>query len=241
MLCAIAVLAAPAVQAQGTAGDKTVKVRFRLYGWDEPVTDLCYNMRGKDETLVIYQDTRSVFYDYTGPELITFYRLKTDSTGKVVREPAAQTNLHNAGPWPLIIFANHQAKPGTYQTIVMKDDLAAFPPGSYAFSNFTPSVIGGVLGTEDFKLSPGESKLVAGKPPANGTTLAAMFYQISGSEKVPVYTSNWAIRPAIRTRVFVRSSPDTPTGIVARRLVESTFFQPEKAGAISTGTLSKTD
>lgn len=213
--------------------EKTMKCRFRLYGWDESITDLHYNFKGTDVAMVIYQDSRSIFHDYSGPELLTLYRIKTDKDGNVVREPAAQANLSSGGSWPLIVISNHHARPGTYQTFVLKDDLGSFPPGSYAFTNFTATMVGGMLGTEAFTLAPGENKLVVGKPKIDGTTLAALFYKIAGDRKEALYTNNWAIRPQTRTRVFFRTSPETPSGTVARRLVESTVFPPEKKDAIS--------
>ena len=215
------------------ANEKTVNCRFRLYGWDEPITDLHYNLKGKDMELVIYQDSRSIFYDYSGPEILRLYRIKTNDKGEVFREPAAQANLSKGGSWPLIVISNHQAKPGTYQTMVLKDDLKSFPPGSYAFSNFTTCMVGGLLGTETFTLASGENKLLAGKPKNNGTTLVALFYKVVDNKKEPLYTNNWAIRPATRTRIFVRTSPESSTGIVARRLVESTIFPPEPDNSLT--------
>lgn len=221
------------VGAQGAGEEKTLKCRFRLYGWDEAITDLHYSLKGKDTELVVYQDARSIFYDYSGSEVLTLYRLRKDAEGNLVREPAARANLVNGGSWPLIVISNHQAKPGTYQTMVLKDDLVSFPPGTYAFSNFTNMLVGGLLGTEKFILASGDNKLLKGIPPNNGSTLAALFFKIAGNRKEPIYTNNWAIRPATRTRVFIRSSSETPSGIVARRLVESTFFPPEKKDSLT--------
>jgi hypothetical protein len=233
VILAAVFLTTGACHAQAAADEKSVKCRFRLYGWDESITDLHYNLKGTDVAMVIYQDARSIFYDYSGPEMLTLYRLKTDKDGNVVREPAAQANLATGGSWPLIVVSNYPAKPGTYQTFVLKDDLNSFPPGSYAFTNFTASIVGGMLGTEPFTLAPGDNKLVDGKPKDSGTTLAALFYKLSGDKKEALYTNNWAIRPQTRTRVFVRTSQETPTGIVARRLVESTVFPPEKKEALT--------
>lgn len=220
-------------QAQAAGGDKTVKCRFRLYGWDDPITDLHYKLKDKDAELVIYQDARSIFYEYSGPAVMTLYRINTDQDGKILREPAAQADLTNGGSWPLIMIAKHQSKPGAYQTMVLKDDLASFPTGSFAFSNFSNVPVGGYLGTESFILKPGENILLNGRPKDNGTTLAALFFKSVGTRKEPIYTNNWAIRPAMRTRVFVRASPESPTGIVARRLIESTTFPPEPEDALT--------
>jgi hypothetical protein len=220
-------------QAQATGNDKTVKCRFRLYGWDEPISDLNYNLKGKDAGLIVYQDSRSIFYDYSGPAVLTLYRIKTDQDGKILREPAAQADLTNGGSWPLIVISTHKPTPGRFQTMVLKDDLKSFPPGSYAFSNFTSVPVGGYLGNESFLLKPSENKLMAGIPKENGTTIAALFFKIVEGRKEPIYTNNWAIRPALRTRVFVRASPESPAGIVARRLVESTTFPPEPNEVLS--------
>jgi hypothetical protein len=219
--------------AQPGDSDKTIKCRFRLYGWDEPITDLHYNLKGKDTELVVYQDARSIFYEYSGPAVMTLYRIRTDEEGKVIREPAAKVDLANGGSWPLIVISNHQTKPGTYQTMVLKDDLASFPSGSYAFSNFSNSQVGGILGTEKFVLSPGEHKQLPGRPRENGKTLAALFFKVVENRKEPIYTNNWAIRPAIRTRVFIRACPESSSGIVARRLVESTIFPPDPKDALT--------
>ena len=221
------------LQAQDANGEKSIKCRFRFYGWDEPITDLHYNLKGKDTELVIYQDSRSIFYDYSGPEVLSLYRLKTDADGNVVREMAANANLAKGGSWPLIVISSQQAKPGIYQTVVLKDDLISFPAGSYAFSNFSSTIVGGYLGTEEFVISPGESKLLAGTPKSDSTTLAALFFKVAGNKKEPIYTNNWAIRPAIRTRVFVKASSESPSGIVARRLVESTYFPPTPKDALT--------
>ncbi len=232
-LVAVAFVAVSPVDAQGTSQEKTIKCRFRFYGWDDSIMDLHYSLKTKDMDMVIYQESRSIFYEYTGPEIITFYRMKTDAEGKVLREPAAQANLSDGGPWPLILISNNPSKPGTYQTRVMKDDLVAFPTGTYAFSNFSISVVGGLLGTQQFSLAPGEHKLFADKPKDGDTTLTALFYKLSGSTKEPIYTNNWAIRPATRTRVFIKTSAEDPSGIIARRLVESTIFPPEKKDGVT--------
>jgi hypothetical protein len=215
LLCGMALFMPNSAPAQDATDKNTVKVRFRLSGWDEASTDLHYRMKGKDEELTVYQDCRSIFYDYSGPALLILYRIKTDSKGDVVRETAAQADLTNAGTWPLILLVKNPEQPGNYIAIALKDDLTSFPPCSYLFSNSTQTIIGGLLGSENFVIRPGE------------TTLAAILFKVSGNEKEPIYTNNWAIRPAMRTRVFVRASPDTPTGVVARRLVESTIFPPQ--------------
>ena len=229
-LCAVlaAHLCNPAMAESGP-NEKAVKVRFRLYGCDEPASDLYYRMKDKDKNVTVNQGCRSVFYDYSGPAVISFYRLQTDSHGNIVREAAAQADLANAGPWPLILLSNNKEKPGAFTAIVLKDDLASFPSGTYAFSNFTSSVIDGQLGAESFHLAPGENTLIPGKPKNSATTLAATFYTISDSGKVPLYTNNWAIAPATRTRVFFVSSSETPSGIATKRLMESTNFPPESS------------
>ncbi|MEI6491953.1 MAG: hypothetical protein WCO94_05335 [Verrucomicrobiota bacterium] len=230
LLCATLVvhLCNPALAESGP-NEKTVKVRFRIYGCDEPASDLYYGMRGKDVSVTFSQDCRSVFYDYSGPAAISFYRLQTDDKGNIVREAAAQADLANTGTWPLVLLCKNQEKPGTYKTTVLKDDLVSFPPGTYAFSNFTSSVIEGLLGGAPLKLAPGENAIIPGNTQKGGTTLAASFSIIKDSGKVPLYTNNWAIAPATRTRVFFVSSSDTPSGIATKRLMESTNFPPESS------------
>jgi hypothetical protein len=227
-LCATLVvhLCDPALAESGP-NEKTVKARFRLYVSDEPISDLYYGASDKDKSVAVDRECRSMFYDYSGPTAITFYRLKTNSHGTIVKEPAAQADLENAGTWPLIVLSKDQENTGRYKTIVLKDDLASFPPGTYAFSNFTSSVIEGLLGASLLKLAPGENTLIPGNREKGGTTIAASFSIITDSGKPPLYTNNWAITPATRTRVFFMSSPETPSGVVVRRLVESTIFPEE--------------
>jgi hypothetical protein len=225
-LCGAGFLVSPAATA-AEPPDKTVKARFRVFGWDDSPTDLNYEFRGKDAALAIIQDNRSVFYDYTGTAVITFYRLKIGSDGKPVREIAARADLSQAGPWPLILLAKNQAKPERYDARVLRDDLVSFPAGSYAFSNFTGASINGSLGGRLFALQPGQHELIKATPRGNGTTVFAALIKTEERQKVPIYTNNWAIRPAMRTRVFIRASSDSPTGLIARRVVESTFFPLE--------------
>ena len=230
-VCA-AVILAPAASAQ-EAQDKTVKVRFRVFGWDDSPSDLKYAYRGKDAGLVILQDNRSVFYDYTGPAAIRFYRLKTGGDGKPIREIAARADLSKAGPWPLILLARNQAKPDQYEARVLRDDLISFPSGTYAFSNFSTTPITGSLGGQIFTLSPGEDKVLKGNARENGTTLFAALVKMEDSRKVPIYTNNWAIQPMKRTRVFIKASPESPSGLVSIRVVESTVFPPENDDTVS--------
>ncbi|MEI8123325.1 MAG: hypothetical protein WCI20_14945, partial [bacterium] len=85
LLCAmLAVHPGNPAMAQTTSNEKTVKVRFRLYGCDEPASDLYYRMKDKDKNVTVNQGCRSVFYDYSGPAVISFYRLQTDSHGNIV-------------------------------------------------------------------------------------------------------------------------------------------------------------
>lgn len=213
--------------------DKTVKVRFRVFGWDDAPSDLNYPQRGKDTSVLVIQDNRSIFYDYTGPALITFYRIKTDSEGKPIRETAAQADLSKGGPWPLILLAKNLNKPGQYEARVLKDDLNSFPGGSYVFSNFSTTQLTGSLGGRIFDLPPGGEQLIGPKASDNSTTLFVALVKMNGSQKVPVYTNNWAIHPARRTRVLIKASSESPSGLVAIRVVESTVFPPEKEDGIT--------
>jgi hypothetical protein len=229
----ITLFPAPLSSAQDT-GDKTVKVRFRVFGWDDAPSDLNYSQRAKDSSMLVIQDNRSIFYDYTGPALITFYRIKTDSEGKPIRETAAQADLSKAGPWPLILLAKSPQKPGRYDARVLRDDLKSFPSGTYVFSNFSAIPLTGSLGGRIFDLPPGGEQLIAPKTSDDSTTLFAALVKMEGSQKMPVYTNNWAVHPARRTRVLIKASTESPSGLVAVRVVESTVFPPVKEDGITT-------
>lgn len=221
-----------AATAQDTQ-DKTIKVRFRVFGWDDAPSDLHYALRSKDTQIQVIQDSRSVFYDYTGPAVIAFYRLKTDSKGKIVREIACQANLEKAGSWPLILLARNRDNPTKYDTRMLRDDLSSFPAGSYAFSNFSTTPLIGSLGGQVFNLPPAGEQLIEPKTSEDVITLFAVLVKMENDRKVPVYTNNWAIRPARRTRVFVKASDESPSGLVSIRVVESTVFPTTKEDGIT--------
>jgi hypothetical protein len=207
------------------AQQAAVNVRFRIFGWDEASSDLNY-WQAKDLGVVIYQDTRSVFYKYAGPAQIIFYRIVTGSDGNIVRVPAAQANLEGEGPWPLLIFFKTPGSPGKYSVDVLPDDLKSFPPGSYKFANFTNGPISGKLGPQSFQLQTRDIRLLRGQTEPGRTTLFAEIDTGGPDGKTPVYTNNWAAQPQMRTLVFVKQSSDSSTGIVARRIIESTVFPP---------------
>lgn len=207
------------------AQEATVNVRFRIFGWDEASSDLNY-WQAKDVNVVIYQDTRSVFYKYAGPAQIVFYRIVTGSGGSIVRVPAAQANLEGAGPWPLLLFFKTPGSPGKYTVDVLPDDLKSFPPGTYKFANFTYGPVSGKLGAQSFQLQSRDIRLLRGQTEPGRTTLFAEIDTDGPDGKTPVYTNNWAFQPQMRTLVFVKQSTDSSTGIVARRIIESTVFPP---------------
>jgi hypothetical protein len=207
------------------AQQATVNVRFRLFGWDEASSDLNY-WQAKDLNVSIYQDTRSVFYKYAGPAQILFYRIVTGSDGNIVRVPAAQANLEGEGPWPLLIFFKTPGSPGKYTVDVLPDDLKSFPPGTYKFANFTNGPVSGKLGAQSFQLQSRDIRLLRGQTEPGRTTLFAEIDTDGPGGETPVYTNNWAFQLQMRTLVFVKQSNDTSTGIVARRIIESTVFPP---------------
>ena len=204
--------------------EKTVKVRFRVLGWDDSSTDLNYDQNKKDVSLAILQENRSIFYDYTGPADLDLYKLKPDKDGKIDRVVVARANLGNAGPWPLLILFRNLAKPDLYDVKVIPDDLVSFPTETYRFVDFSKYAISGSLGAKTFKMQPGDIVLLRSRPSGNRTTLFANLSMESGGEKIPIYTNNWAHQPAARTMVFIMPTQETPTGVVARRLIESTCF-----------------
>ena len=225
-------LLTPIASGQDTQ-DKTVKVRFRVFGWDDAPVDLNYAYRSKDTPILVIQDSRSVFYDYTGPAVISFYRLTKNSEGKIIREIACQANLDNAGSWPLILLAKNRDNPAKYDTRVLRDDLTSFPSGSYAFSNFSTTPIIGSLGGQTFNLPPAGDKLLQPRTGDDVTTLSAVLVKMEGDQKVPVYTNNWAIQSARRTRVLIKASLESPSGLISIRVVESTVFPNPKEDGIT--------
>ena len=204
-----------------------VKVRFRVLGWDDSPVDLNYAKGKNDVSLVISQGSRSLFYDYSGPSVIDFYRIKTGEDGKPVKEIAAQFDVKDAGPWPLVILAMNKTKPGSYYTMVLKDDLESFPAGSYRFANFTALPVVGSLGSETFNLASKAINLIAAQPQSDSTTLFVSLRAQKGPAMVPIYTNNWRYQTTLRTLVFILPSSDSPTGVAARRLMESTQFPPD--------------
>ncbi|MEI6491954.1 MAG: hypothetical protein WCO94_05340 [Verrucomicrobiota bacterium] len=221
--------AVPLVEAQAQdPALKTVKVRFRTFGWDSASSDLNYSQKNKDAKIEVFQDNRSVFYDYEGPAAISFYRIKAKPDGQIEHVVVARANLDGAGAWPLLIFAKNSPKSDDYTVLVLPDDLQGFPAGSFKFANFTNKTMTGSLGPESFRLEPRDIKLLTVRPSSNSTTLFAIVNIESGRKTIPVYTNNWAYQPMLRTLVFIMQSPETPSGVVARRIVESTEFPPEK-------------
>ena len=212
---------------------KTVKVRFRVFGWDNASADLNYAQAGKDVSAEIYEDLRSPFYDYAGPATITFYRVKTGADGKIERTPAAEADLSGAGSWPLLLFFVVPGGSGNYKVQVIPDDLNSFPAGSFKFANYTDVPISGSLGTQNFELHPTEMQTLLCLPSANTTTVFATVYAQTAQGKITVYTNNWALQPLMRTLVFVRKGSDSSTGFVARRIVESTVFPKDKENRAS--------
>ena len=226
-ILALTLLASAPLHAQDEP-DKTLQVRFRVFGWDIANSDLFYAQNGSDASLEIYDNIRSPFHNYTGPATITFYRLKKGADGKIERIPAATANLADAGSWPLLLFFPAPGSPDNYQVQAIPDDLKSFPAGSFKFADFTDVPISGSLGSRAFELKPTEMETLPSPSGTNMTTVFATVYTETPQGRKTVYTNNWGIQPQMRTLVFVRKSPDTSTGVVARRIIESAVFPEDK-------------
>ena len=69
---------------------------------------------------------------------------------------------------------------------------------------------------------------IPGSTASNGTTVFATVYTVTKAGNKTVYTNNWAVQPLMRTLIFLRKSSDSSTGVVARRISESTVFPGDK-------------
>ena len=116
---------------------------------------------------------------------------------------------------------------------MLRDDLISFPTGTYAFSNFSTTPLIGSLGGQIFNLPSAGEQLIEPKPREDVITLLAVLVKMENDRKIPVYTNNWGIRPATRTRVFVKASDEAPSGLVSIRVVESTVFPTKKEDGIT--------
>lgn len=207
----------------------SVNVHLRLFGWDDGNSDLNYWDGKKDVNVQLQEGSRSVFYDYKGPSTFVLYRIQTDAKGKTVRVPAAQADLSNGGPWPLILLFKNQAAAGSYTAQVMPDDLKSFPPATYKFANCTSVIVGGEFAGQAFQLQPGEVQLLRANP-APGASLFVSLYTQAGGNQNPIYTNNWGFNSHMRTMVFVKQGDNSASGIVARRVAEGTVFPASVTG-----------
>jgi hypothetical protein len=203
--------------AQDTAAP-VVHIYFRTLGvLNREGGDLYYSTEQNDVAINADENIRSDFYEYKGPAVISFYHLKVNPDKTVAHINVANVDLTEKGAWPLLLLSKGEMPGALQQMLAVPDDLVAFPPGSYRFINHSKSPCSCVFGTDAFVVAPEEIKLL--KPIADPAHRTILVQVTGGAPRRLIYTTNWALRPGLRTMVFIDEGA-SDFG-VARRIIES--------------------
>ena len=197
-------------------------VKFRTLGAGVAADDLFYSTGGKAHPVQVDTESRSVYYEYSGPVTgLSFFRLVPGPDGKPVPQTVALADLTGAGNRPLLVFMKNPDQADALLVRGFPDSVKDIPPGGYRFLNFTACQIGIILGTEKMVIKPGGSAIMQMNPPNGRLVSQVMLYGLLDNVAKPVYSNIWAFDAKVRQIVLVTPTNMSVTGGEVKCLSES--------------------
>ncbi|MGB0373042.1 MAG: hypothetical protein ACPGN3_17055 [Opitutales bacterium] len=123
-------------------------VRFNAISLSGTIRGLHFINGQQQETISIYNDTRSAQISYKGDSILSFFREDPeliDASGNSIRNIVGSVKLPPSGTY-LLLFAAEDSKEESYRISVTPDDVATFQQGAYRFINLAPFDIALKLG-----------------------------------------------------------------------------------------------
>ncbi len=221
LLLALALLLPAGPLAAQSPSPAPAEMRFRTLGLDVNVADLKYSLKDKDVTVGIFADSRSVFYKVPPANPVVFYRVEDLADGTQKRVPVIQADLSAGGMLPLLLFSKDPQLPGGLKVEVLKDDLKAFPAGSFRILNREPVQLGAYFANKP-TIVPAASEVVIAPTPQEGrTTVFFQLFRLGSGGRQLAYSNNWAVFPDARTMVVVAAAEPPSKQPSVRRITES--------------------
>lgn len=189
-----------------------ISVRFTCLAWDRfDVEGVKYQSAEEALSLRISSSRRSQIYTYRGTDPIIFFTERTLADGAVERVPLATASIPSGMTDVLLLFLErHDPQPGEplFNVAVINDGTNAFPWGSYCIYNLSAYEVGGIIGSERFRIPGNGSKVVT--PDGDGQiTVEIHFSQMIDEEWVPKVNTRWLYRSDARQIVFVTDDKTT--------------------------------
>lgn len=213
---------------------KPVQGVFRVMAVDAPVEGLYYKHGTKDIPLEIKPQQRSGFYQLPTEQETSFYRIETAKDGTVIRKPALDVNFSQAGALPLVMIGSARENSGhKLEATVVRDDLDAFPMGTFRIVNFTDVPLEAVVDGVPSKVTARSDVVVEAIKSLDKPTVYFQLMLNHAGRRDLVFASNWSHSGAMR--IMVLMYPPRPPAKMPAVLrvgeIADVLFQPAKAAA----------
>ena len=217
-LVATILVAAPAITCFSQAAKEPVyNARFRVISWDSPITGLQYNSAKDQVTSIdITPFSRSMFYDYAGPDPLSFGHQKAAPDGKMTIDNLASVSLKKFKERTLLIFRPDQKNAGHFTISVIDDGDSSLPMGGYKFINLSKLPISVKCGNTKGYVVAGQSLTLVGSI-TDGSDLmpVEMFIEDHGQNR-RIYSNRWGYGKSTRTIVFINYDEFSDSYLVKR-------------------------
>ncbi|WOO43276.1 hypothetical protein [Rubellicoccus peritrichatus] len=197
--------------------EDAVNITFRCISLDSPIRVNLYTQLEGGEPIRIYANSRTNWIKYSGPNPIVFYRDSNPTGEQNVRVPVGQFAFSKGMDTPLLLFTQSEVK-GHYRITSIDDDLEVAPAGSYRIFNFTQKDIAGIVGSQRFRATPGDSALVRN---AEDEAVEVSVRLAENAEDGPerLYAATWTYSPDFRYLIFIVPTGDRTRGNIKIRKI----------------------
>ena len=197
-----------------------IQSKFRTIGLDVNRMDLFYSLKNSDVPVSVTSDTRSDFYEIPAANPVIFYKIQKSTNNDIVRIPVAQVDLSPGGALPMVAFSKDSMHADALKLRVLRDDLSAFPIGSFKILNGGLTPMEAVFSGKATALPPASEVIVTPKPEAGKPTLYFQLNRMGTNGVQTIYANNWVYSPSVRTMVVISPASSSGSFPTVRRLGE---------------------
>ncbi len=173
--------------------------------------DVCFEDPGhKAQTLVFDPRSRSITYEYKGPNKLVFFKQTPPLAGlpagtRSARESYASIDIPSKGDHFLFVFLPPAFAQQNNQPVIyaLDDSTAVFPFGSVRLLNVTKNNLAGEVGNTRLPLQPGASQSLPDS--SNGSLNVALAIYYEGKARLS-YASNVRTKRGARTLLILMPS-----------------------------------
>jgi len=185
--------------------------RVRLLSWGETVHDLpLYSKNGEEfEELFIRSNRRSEPLSVDSNRLFRVYTDGENSEGLPIKVQVSETQIPPEMKEPLLIlFDSGVDGANRFRTLVIEDDVTAFPFGTYKIFNLSKASMVIVIDEDTVTLAPGNSGLAETSTNDRVNIPVKIAARVDGSPKM-LKTSIWRHKPSQRVMIFIFESQES--------------------------------